>query len=224
MTTFPRSPRLTKGAIITTDPLNPLVRVIIFQYTPDTLTRSLTAQTSGDNGAREEALHLAGPPVESIRLEAEIDATDQLEKAEASAIQQGIYPQLSALEMLLYPNLSQVIANTASLALGTLEIIPPEAPLTLFVWGPRRILPIRLTEFSITEEAYDPQLNPIRARVSLGLRVLNYQDLGITRPGYHLFLAHQAVKETLARLGTTSNLGAVGGEAIRTALTRGLST
>jgi hypothetical protein len=121
----------------------------------------------------------------------------------------GIYPQLSALEMLIYPASAVVIANTILLALGTIEVLPPSGPFTLFVWGPKRVLPVRVQEFSITEEAYDTNLNPIRAKVSLGLRVLSYNDLPVTNPGYHLFLAHQVVKETLAKIGTVNSLGAV---------------
>ncbi len=72
------------------------------------------------------------------------------------------------------------------------------------------MLPVRLTEFSISEEAHDPQLNPIRAKVSLGLRVLSYNDLPLTNPGYHLFLAHQIVKETMAATARSSSLDATG--------------
>ena len=68
---------------------------------------------------------------------------------------------------------------------------------------------MRLTEFSITEELHDPSLNPIRAKVSLGLRVLSYNDLSITHPGYYVFLSHQIVKETMAKIGSGSNIGAV---------------
>ncbi|HYH85706.1 MAG TPA: hypothetical protein VEX60_09495, partial [Pyrinomonadaceae bacterium] len=103
------------------------------------------------------------------------------------------------------------IANTVLLAAGTIEILPPIGPFTLFVWGLQRVLPVRLTEFTITEEAHDVNLNPIRAKVSLGLRVLSYNDLSITNPGYYLFLTHQIIKETMAQLGSISNLGAVAG-------------
>ena len=211
MTTFPNSPRLMKGAIIGLDIFNPISSVILFQYNPETLTRTLQAQTSGEGGNSSEALRLQGAPQESITLEIEIDATDQLEKAEDTAISMGIYPQLSALEMLIYPKSSLVIANTVLLAAGTIEVIPPMAPLTLFIWGPKRVLPVRLTSFSITEDAYDINLNPIRAKVSLGLQVLNYNDLPVTHPGYHLFLAHQVVKETMATIGSVNNLAAAGG-------------
>jgi hypothetical protein len=214
MTTFPNSPRLIKGAIVGIDIFTPIPSVILFQYNPETLTRRLQSQTAGEGGAGSESLRLKGAPEETISLDIEIDATDQLEKAESTAVSMGIYPQLSALEMLIYPKSSLVIANTALLAAGTIEVIPPVAPLTLFIWGPSRVLPVTLTEFSITEEAHDVNLNPIRAKVSLGLRVLNYNDLPLTHPGYSIFLVHQTVKETMAAMGSISSLAAVGGVSI----------
>jgi hypothetical protein len=215
MTTFPGSPRLTKGAIIGMDLTNPLASVIIFQYNPHSLTRSLQAQTSNQDGARPEVLRLNGPPTETITIsELEIDATDQLERAQPTAVSMGISPQLSALEMLLYPKSALVIANTALLAAGTIEVIPPEAPFVLFIWGAKRVLPVRLTSFTITEQAYDPSLNPIQATVNLSMQVLNYTDFPIDHPGYSLFLAHQIVKETMAVVGSVSNAGAVAGGSI----------
>lgn len=209
MTTFPNSPRSLKGAIVVIDLPNPIPNVIEFQFTPWTLTRTLEVKAAGEEGSTSEALRLEGAPTESIKLDLEFDATDKLESADPTAVSQGIYPQLSALETLIYPPSSLVIANQILLSLGTIQIAPPQAPLTLFVWGTKRILPVRLTEFSITEEAYDTNLNPIRAKVSLGLRVLSYNDLNVTNPGYHLFLAHQIIKETSANLGRINNLDAV---------------
>ncbi len=209
MTDFPNSPRVVKGAIVGVDMFNPLASVIIFQYNPETLTRTLQAQSSGDGGARSEAMRLRGAPVETIKMEVEIDATDQLERADGPTTRMGIYPQLSALEMLLYPKSALVIANTVLMALGTLEIVPPVGPFTLLVWGAKRVLPVRLTEFSITEELHDVGLNPIRAKVALGLRVLSYNDLSLTNPGYYVFLAHQVAKEIMATSGSIRNLGAV---------------
>ena len=211
MSTFPGSPRVLKGALVGIDIFNPLASVIVFQYNPDTMTRTLQAQAAGEGSARSEVTRLKGAPIETIKLDVEIDATDQLEKADGLATSTGIYPQLSALEMLLYPKSALVIANTVLLALGTLEVIPPTGPLTLLVWGLKRVLPVRLTDFSITEEAHDVSLNPIRARVSLGLRVLSYNDLSITNPAYYVFLTHQIVKETMATIGSVGNLSAVAG-------------
>jgi len=200
MTSFPGSPRLLKGAIVGLDPTNPLASVVVFQYNPDTMTRRLEARSTGggDTSDRSEAFRLTGPPKETITLNIEVDAADQLEQANPLAIASGVYPTLAALEMLLYPKSLTVIANAALAQVGNIEIIPPEAPLTLFVWGPARVLPVRITGFSITEEAYDPLLNPIRAKVDLTLNVLSYVDLKITNPGYTLFLAYQIAKEVMA--------------------------
>ncbi len=216
MTTFPGSPRLVKGAIVGIDLFNPLSSVIAFQYNPDTLTRTVQPQGMGNqSGDRSEAMRLKGAPVETIKLDIELDATDQLEKGESNAVSMGVYPQLSALEMLVYPKSALVIANTALMLAGTLEIVPPMGPMTFFIWGLKRILPVRVTDLSITEEAHDVNLNPIRAKVSLGMRVLSYNDLSVMTPGYHLFLAHQVVKETMATIGSINNVGSVVGGNIK---------
>ena len=210
MTTFPGSPKLQKGAIIGLDPANPLASVVVFQYNPDTLTRTLTAQTTtSSDTSRGEALRLKGPPEENINIDIEIDATDQLEKGDDNAASMGIYPALSALEMLLYPKSALVIANEILAAIGIIEIIPPEAPLALFVWGAKRVLPVRLTSFSITEQAFDPNLNPILAKVSLGMRVLNYMDLGLPSVGGALFMAHQVAKEVMATISSVGSISSL---------------
>ena len=209
MSSFPGSPKVMKGAIIGLDRFNPLASVIIFQYNPDTLTRTLTAQTTGsDNADKGEALRLKGPPKEDIKLDVEIDATDQLEQAKAPATTHGLYPTLASLELLLYPKSAVTIANEVLAPLGVIEMIPVEAPLTLFVWGPKRTLAVRITGLSITEEAFDPNLNPIRAKVGLSLRVLNYDDLGLLSVGGALFMAHQIKKEVIATIG---GVGAITG-------------
>jgi hypothetical protein len=215
MTSFPGSPRLMKGAIIGIDPTNPVASIIPFQYNPETLTRTLKAKMSGGGNNPSEVLRLSGAPVETIKLDLEIDATDALERADPLVVARGIYPQLSALEMLIYPKTATVIKNTALLLSGSIEIISPVAPLTVLVWGPSRVLPVMITDFSITEEAYDVNLNPQRAKVSLGLKVLSYNDLPTDNPGYFLFLAHQIIKETMATLGSAGSLADIGGGMIK---------
>ena len=215
MTTFPGSPSVQKGAIVGIDPFNPLASVIVFQYNPDALTRTLTAQTVGGTPAQGEALRLKGPPQETITLAVEIDAADQLERADALATTIGLHPTLASLEMLLYPKSALVIANEVLARVGIIEVIPPEAPLTLFIWGIKRVVPVRLTTFSITEEAFDPNLNPIRAKVSLGLRVLNYQDLGLLSAGGALFMAHQVIKEVMATIGGAGTIAGSVSSSIR---------
>lgn len=214
MTLLSNSPRLIKGGLVLLDPESAAVRrVIVMQYNPDTITRTLQPQAlGGDGGDRLEALRLKGPPVETIKLDAELDATDQLEFPEqhANAAQHGVYPQLAAIETIVYPPSEAIQANMALAAAGTLEIAPTEAPLVLFIWSRQRIVPVRLTEFSATEEAFDPSLNPLRAKVSLTLRVLSVNDLGPGHRGSSLYLTYHQQKERMASLnlrGTLTDLG-----------------
>lgn len=214
MTSFPNSPRLLRGGIVLIDPDSAAVkRVITLQYNPDTLTRTFQVQAVGaENGDRSEALRLKAPPVETIKLEAEIDATDQLELPDKNpvAVQVGVAAQLATLETIVYPPSSQLAAGDRMARSGTLEIAPVEAPLTIFVWSKVRVLPVRLTELSITEEAFDTALNPIRAKVSLGMRVLSVNDVGFQHKAGTLFMGYLQQKERLASLATAGTLGALG--------------
>jgi hypothetical protein len=205
MAVLSSTPNLVHCAIVSIDPYNPVTTTTVLQYNPSELTRNLKPQTNATDEDRSEPMRLKGPPIEMINLKAEIDATDQLNNGNAQAQSYGIYPQLSALEMMIYPKSAQVITNTTLLAAGTLEILPDIAPTTLFIWGVNRVVPVRISEFSITEQAYDANLNPIRAEVSLGLRVLSYEDLSSTDPNYYVFLTYQITKETMAVLNTLSN-------------------
>jgi hypothetical protein len=212
MTSFPGSPKLLKGGIVLLDPDTGVpVQIVVLQYNPDTLSRTLQLQGIGpEPGDRLEALRLKSPPLETIKLEAEIDATDQMELNDTTVAQLGIYPQLAALEVMVYPTSAQLRDNNSQSNSGVLEIAPMEAPLSLFVWSQVRVLPVRLTEFNITEEAFDPNLNPIRAKISLGMRVLTVNDLGFTHKGGNLFMAYLQQKEQLARSGAQGSLGALG--------------
>jgi len=215
LSTSPISPRLIKAGIVTMDVDTSTVQsVIALQYNPDSLTRSLQIQSlpGGQDGVRVDALRLRGPAVETIKLEAELDATDQLEFPTQFplAVQFGLQPQLAQLEMLINPTVETLLSDDAMANAGTLEIIPLEQPLTLFVWSKSRVVPVRLTEFSITEEFFDTSLNPIRAKVSLGLRVLSVDDLGFEHPGGHLYMAYLSNKEQLASRATSVALTVLG--------------
>ena len=186
-------------------------RIIALQYNPDSLSRSFQIKGVGaESGDRSEALRLKGPPAETIKVEAELDATDQLEFAEAKATTVGIHPQLAALETIVYPTSGQLLANNRLAQAGRLEITPMETPLTLFVWSKTRVVPVRLTEFSVTEEAFDPALNPIRAKVSLGMRVLTVDDVGFNHKAGTLFMSYLQVKEQLAARNQGGSLNVLG--------------
>ena len=218
MSGVPISPRLLKGGLVLVDPASATVqRVITLQYNPDTLTRTLQTQSfsaGSEGGNRAEALRLKGPPIETIKLDVEIDATDQMETGDGQTAQTGIHAQLAALETIVYPSADQLDANNNLSQNGALEIVPMQASLTLFVWSKTRIVPVRITDFSITEEAFDPNLNPIRAKVSLSLRVLSVDDLGFGTRGGSIFMAYQRQKEGLARQNRSGGLSALGIEAL----------
>ena len=76
----------------------------------------------------------------------------------------------------------------------------------LFVWSKSRVVPVRVTEFSVTEEAFDPSLNPIRAKVSLGLRVMSTDDLGFTHKGGTIFISYLRAREALAAKAGSASL------------------
>lgn len=171
------------------------------------------AGRAGRSGRRPRRCVAArGPAVETIKLEAELDATDQLEFPNKFplAVLLGLQPQLAQLEMLVNPTVETLQADDAMANAGTLEIIPLEQPLTLFVWSSSRVVPVRLTDFSITEEAFDVQLNPIRAKVSLGLRVLNVDDLGFAHPGGRMFMTYLSNKQNLASRATSAAISVLG--------------
>lgn len=218
MSAFPGSPRLLKGGIALVDPTSgALLRVIALQYNPESLTRSLQIQaTGGESGGRSEPLRLKGTPAETIRVEAVLDATDQLEHPDGNptTVQHGLHPQLAVLEALAYPRSADLIANDRLAGSGTLEVLPIEAPLSLFVWGRSRIAPVRLTELSVTEEAFDPALNPIRAKVTLAMRVLSVDDLGFSHRGGTIFMSYLQTKEGMADRASPVTLSALGLEGL----------
>lgn len=199
MRSFPGSPRTFRGAVVAITPMSPLPRLIVFQYNPDQVTRTLRPRgATSAQSATADAHRLWGAPVETVSMTIEVDAADQLEQGDPVASASGIAPQLAALEMLLHPSSAQVVANSALLLAGTIEILPPEGPLTVLVWGPGRVVPVRIDSLTVTEQAFDTALFPIRASVEFSAQVLSYNDLPVTDPGHALFLVHQVMMETMA--------------------------
>lgn len=212
MSTFHNGPRGVRGGIVVVDPdSSTVLRVISLQYNPDTLSRTLQVHGAGDERAsRLDPLRLKAPATETYKVEAELDATDQLELSDGQAIAVGLYPQLAALETLVSPTSEQLLSRNALQQGGALEITPMEAPLTIFVWSRQRVLPVRITDLSVTEEAFDALLNPIRAKVSLSLRVLTVDDVGFQHKAGTLFMVYQKAKEQLARQYPNGPLSALG--------------
>lgn len=213
MTGFPGSPRLIRSGLVLVSPQSGAVeRIISLQYAPETLTRQVEAQTVQDDANRSQALRLTGPAVETIKFDAAIDATDQLEFPDQNenATSAGIFPTLAALETMLYPTTGQLEQQNAQASAGTFSIAPAQTPLALFVWSAHRIVPVRLTSLTISEEFFDANLNPIRAKVSVSLRVLSVDDLGFNHRGSGLFMAYLQAKEQLAAKASNGGLETMG--------------
>ena len=189
-------PRPIRSGLVLVDPrLGIPQRVIIMQFNPDTLNRTLTPQTTtGESGDRSEALRLTAPATETWQFEADIDATTQFERPTPN----GILPQLAVLELLIHPPVTRLLINQVLADLGTIEITPIQAPLALWVWGGKRVLPVRVTQLTVNETYFDLKLNPVRAKVTVEFRVLNSNDLPTHSLGGNLFLAHLAQQELLA--------------------------
>jgi hypothetical protein len=216
-TQYPNSPRLLKGALVAYESQEegPGPNIIVFQYNPEQLSRTLAhrvapREASNVGGAREDVLRVQGPPVETIALSILLNAADQLADRHPTTVALGLYPALAALEMLLYPPSAQVTFNRTLTKAGTAQICAADVPLVLFVWGPSRVVPVRLTSFSITEEAFDPRLNPIQARVELGMQVLTYMELKESTIGYNAYLATQIQKEVFASMNGDATATPVG--------------
>jgi hypothetical protein len=208
---FPRSPKILKGALVAYQLPDLVPTVIVFQYNPEQLTRSLTPRTAS-GGGRGDAHRTDGPPEETISLSVEIDAADQLERPEENSVtvSNGLYPVIAALEGLLYPSFPVVVANQVLSAFGSALILGEPAPLALFIWGPKRVLPVAVTSVSITEQAFDVNLNPILARAELSLKVLTYRELDVTNPAYWVYMASFTQKEVMAALNLGQGTGALG--------------
>ncbi|MFG2727956.1 hypothetical protein [Streptomyces canus] len=217
MTRYADIPKPIRSGIVVVNPdTGTPQRVIVLQFNPDTLERTVAPQSAGDSGDggsggtgsgdRNEALRLKGPAQESWKFTAEIDATDQFEIAAPD----GIHPQLATLEMLAQPTTEQLRAASRLSQKGTIEISPIEMPLTLFTWGSKRVMPVRLTELSVNESAFDVNLNPIRASLGIGMKILTVSDLPAGHRGADLYMAHLAQKERLAAAARGGSLGALG--------------
>ena len=210
MPSSPLSPKIIKGGIVLLDPDTSAVQKIIpLQYNPESISRSLTPKRLAA-GEQSDALRLTAPPEETYTLDVELDATDFLEAKDDQAIADGLQSALSILETIVYPNSSELIANNNLAASGTLEIIPKEGSLMLFIWSKNRVMPVQITTFTIAEEAFDVNLNPIRAKVSLAMKVMTIDDLGFDHKGGSLYLAYQKQKEQLASKYKPGDLGALG--------------
>ena len=198
-----------KGAFVRLDAglLGFLPNVIVFQFNPETLSRSPgLAQTpaAADGSGPRDTLEQPSEPSEQISFTLRLDATDQLVDGDAGAVTAGVLPALSALELLMHPQASP--ADDLRAALGGLiqggqpfPLPPQRLPTVLFFWGGYRILPVTVSALSVTETHFDQLLNPLRAEVGVTLQVMTPSQLdsssSLARGAYEYT---QRTRETMA--------------------------
>ncbi|MFJ9406935.1 hypothetical protein [Streptomyces sp. NPDC101393] len=206
---FPLRPTLQKGALAvypTHTPGSQPTRLIVFQFNPDTMKRTLAhraapppaAGTAGP--AKEDVLRVAGPPVETIGMTVDMHAADQLAEPDrnAAVAEHGLHPALATLELLMYPPTLEAGKIEEQAARGQVQVSPADLPLILLVWGKSRVVPVKLTSFAVSEEGFDTRLNPIAAKVELAMQVLTYMEFTDSSLGRDAFIAYQKAKESLA--------------------------
>jgi hypothetical protein len=199
---FPGSPRVLKGALVVFETPAPVpTNIIAFQFNPDQVSRTFQQQLDEEDPYRSAGdTMFVLPPTETLSLSVELDAADQLESGDPVATAMGLHPTLAALELLLYPSSIDLILDKALALAGTARVKPARVPIVLLVWGPMRVLPVRVESVSITEEAFDPRLNPIRAKADLTLRTLTEKELSVAGPPFDaLAFVNLIAKEVLAR-------------------------
>jgi len=208
---FPLRPKLQKGALAvypTHTPGSQPSTVIVFQFNPESMKRTLAhraapAPAQGASGsAKEDVLRVAGPPLETINTTVDMHASDQLADPDANGqvAEHGLHPALATLELLMYPptlNAQKIEQQAAS---GQVQVTPADLPLVLLIWGKSRVVPVKITSFAVSEEAFDTRLNPIAAKVELGMQVLTYMEFTDSSIGRDAFIAYQKAKENLAQL------------------------
>jgi hypothetical protein len=170
----------------------PIPNVIIFQYNPESIRHDWKAsQTSAKAVAWKpyNPLAIRGSPQENFAFTLIMDSSEQIADGTVGkklAIASGIQPRLAALELLLFPTaapgggLIGTVSAAFGISHGAKKTNVPAAtlPMVLLVWGPGRIVPVRVARLSVTEKLYDAiLLNPTHAEAEIELAVLTKEEL-----------------------------------------------
>jgi hypothetical protein len=186
--TSPLASKTLKGAFIRLDEtgIGAVPQIVVFQYNPESLTRKFKPYEppADKEGAQVDATARVAPydPEEELDVVVSLDAIDDLEEPEThpQAVVAGVAARIAALELLMYPTtqtglLSSAVSGIAgALGFGGGEAVPtnPETPVVLFAWGPGRVLPVKITAFTVEEQAFNSALYPIRAKATVTVKVL----------------------------------------------------
>lgn len=217
-----------RGALVEygSDVLGPIPNIVVFQFNPEQISRTLNmarpaAATATETARQTESHQISAAPIESFTFTAHFSAADDMGKGGALAAVPrlfGIGPQLAALEKMVYPAggiisgavgaVVDAIGSALSRGSGsdTRGIPREQAPRILFIWGPSRVLPVEIRSMSITEQKFDPLLNPVQAEVAIGLQIASFPEDSDDILGRGALTYTQTVKEAQAMLNITKAL------------------
>ena len=163
--------------------IGPIPNVVIFQFNPESLARSLNIPERPTGANSRESTQAGEKTFETISFKAHFSAADELGDNKILARAFGVGPRLCALEKMVHPSaliegaLGAVIDAIGDALGGGGEDEPSQAiprekfPKIIFIWGLTRVLPVTINSMRITELQYDFLLNPTQAEVDIELTV-----------------------------------------------------
>lgn len=220
-------PFLMRGAMIEygSDFLGPLPNVVIFQFNPESLSRTIQIPPRPTGSAARETTQAGEPSIEKITLKAQFSAADAMGKNNVLARTMGVGPRLAALEKMVNPaSRLNALMGAAIDAIGSAlglggggggggggdprQIIPRQKyPRILFLWGPFRVLPVVIESMTITELQYDFMLNPVQADVSIGLAVIAIDSFSDDKVGKGALEYSNLAKDAQATANLATTVG-----------------
>jgi len=214
------------GALVEygTDFLGPIPNVVIFQFNPETISRTIVIPPRAVDATQRETSQAGEPAHERFTITATFSAADQRNSSDPIGILYGVGPQLAALQAMVYPITTPGGAIGAAVsaavdAIGSLlgsqgppptQPIPREqTPRILFIWGTTRIVPVIIESLTITEQIYDGMLNPIEAEVVIGLAVITPDTCSGDKIGQGALAYTKMVQDTMASINLANSAALV---------------
>jgi len=212
-----------KGALIEygSDFLGPIPNVVVFQFNPEKLSRTIEIPPRPVNANTRETSQAGEPPYERFTVEAQFSAADQRNTGNPIGLTMGVGPQLAALEAMVYPVQTQggvigAVVDAIGSLLGAASGPDPtqpvprvQSPKILFAWGLMRIVPVIIESMTINEMQYDALLNPVEASVTIGLAVLSPSSACGDKIGQGALSYTQMMQDTLATVNLANTVSAV---------------
>ena len=173
----------------TPEELVSMSRFLPFRFNPEQLSRQLSIEQAQGQGAQPSAAGTSGGDggsstdqgadadsgalKEAFTVTLRFDLAAREETKSNLPVEFGVLPEISALEDLLHP--TETAADQPSDG-GESVRARSRRPLVLFIWGERRVVPVKITGMTINEQFFNGQLYPTRAEVEVSLETLGEGD------------------------------------------------